>query len=156
MHGLRVVLSGLLASLVLSPTLPFAFEPLSEDELDRTIASGLEPARAVETPTRYSAVDARPGTSVVSTTVESETTELEPLAAEDDASEPEEEFTLVAYREALPIVMNRMTSANRGPLGRNGNYSLSPLEGNRADKLPLSPASLRLISLPSRAAFFGR
>jgi hypothetical protein len=152
MVGLRVALISVLAGLVLLPTQLLAFEPLSEDELDRTIASGMEPARPVDTSTRRSQINAQ-GASVVSTNVGSETTEEN---AESDASEPEEEFALVAYREALPIVMNRMTNANRGPLGRNGDYSLSPLEAVRADKLPVGPVLLRLGPLPSRAAFFGR
>lgn len=146
MHGFCV-----LAIVVFLPILSFAFEPLSEDELDRTIASGVEPARKVATPARHSEVDAHPGTSVISR-VESETSGDDALAAESEASEPEEEFTLVAYRDALPIVMKRMTSVNGGPLGRNGSYSLSPLEGAR--KLPVSPVFFK-IPLPSRAAFFG-
>lgn len=89
----------------------FAFEPLSEEELDRTVASGLElPAAGPLQGIRPNA----PGEDGVSG------------AREDDSSDSDE-VSFVAYREALPVVMSRMTNTPRGPLGANGSYSLSPL-----------------------------
>ena len=96
---------------------PLAFEPLTEEELDCTVASGLE---------------------TVST---SDLRQEDPYASEviedgQELSDAEEEVTLVAYRQALPIVMSRMTNANRDTLGRHGSYSLSAVSGNGGQMAP--------------------
>lgn len=85
----------------------FALEPLSEEELDRTVASGLELPAAGARP-------GAPGEDGVS-------------GSREDDSADSDEVSFVAYREALPVVMSRMTNTPRGPLGAHGSYSLSPL-----------------------------
>ena len=110
---------------------PWAFEPLTEEELDRTVASGLEAAPKSDFP---------------------QTVQYPAAAAEDldeELSDSEEEVTLVAYRQALPIVMSRMTNSNRGPLGRHGNYSLAPVSATRAQKAPAGAPVLRLGPFPA-------
>lgn len=112
----------ILAALLMPAGIP-AFERLTEEELDRTIASGVEPRPADER-------DESP-------------------PRERENSESEEEFTLFAYRGVLPIVMHHMTSTSSGPLGRNGRYALSPLDTAQTRKLPTVGVVLRLGPLPS-------
>lgn len=92
---------------------PLALEPLSEEELDRTVASGLE----------LPAADQR-ARSLQGTRPAGE--DSVPASREDESSEGDE-VSFVAYREALPVVMSRMTNTPGGPLGAHGSYSLSPL-----------------------------
>jgi len=135
----QVVAPLMLVIGLVCPVAVGAVEPLTEEELDRTVASGTEalPATDVE----YRQVEQASEPSEDGTT--------------DDA---DEDITLVAYREALPIVMSRMTNSARGPLGRHGSYSLSPLSATRGQKPPTSAPVLRLgpFPRPNRPLFLGR
>jgi hypothetical protein len=123
------------------PVAAGAFEPLTEEELDRTVASGLEALAASETAFR-----------------QEDASEVTEDAGDELSDSTQEEITLVAYRQALPIVMSRMTNSNRGPLGRHGSYSLSPVSATRSQKSPVSAPILRLgpFPRPNLPLFLGR
>ena len=113
-------------------------EPLSEADLDRTVASGYEHAtplvRAIPDTVRPQPSAERPGVVAADHGEE----------ADEDNPSPEGEFSLVAYRSVLPVVMKRMTSSNNGPLARNGRYSLSPVPVTR-QRPTVIPIDVRLI-----------
>lgn len=145
-----------LATLTLAATSLWAIEPLSEADLDRTVASGFEPTMTLVDPTTSHTADR--AESIARSSVPGAKQKEEALEADEDAQTSEGEFSLVAYRSALPVVMKGMTGANNGPLAANGRYSLSPLTGSPARPTKVPTIDLRLAPrlAPSRPVFFGR
>ena len=148
--SLKVII---LTSTLLAAVSLWGSEPLSEQELDRTIASGYEPGLTVVGTTAGPNTAGSPQPSS-----EGPSDSKEEVATEADSQSSEAEFSLVAYRSVLPIVMKRMTSANNGPLAANGNYSLSPVIGTPVRPTVMPTIDLKLIPRvsPSRPVFFGR
>lgn len=115
-----------------------AFEPLSEDELDRTVASGMEAPVPMQRigPAKGATADRK--------------TETDGVRVVEDETSDADDVTFIAYREALPIVMSRMTNTPRGPLGAHGSYSLAPIVVVRDQGPPANlPVVLPLGSLPT-------
>lgn len=130
---------------LICPIALFAFEPLSEEELDRTVASGMEAPVADQRESRGAIAPRELREDGVTTT------------GEDELSDPDE-ATFVAYREALPVVMSRMTNTPRGPLGAHGSYSLAPVVVVRDQRPPTNVPVLPLGPLPrfNPPLFLGR
>jgi len=144
----------ILVGLVFSAATLWGSELLSEKDLDRTIASGYDPTVTVLDSDAGAAAAVSTQPSAAGPTV-AEANDNEELGTAEDS---EAEFSLVSYRNALPIVMKRMTGTNNGPLAANGRYSLSPQTETRVRPLVAPTIDLRLVPRPSpsRPAFFGR